>query len=347
MMPRLLFILCTLGGVLLPAATFAQTEDRGARLNPDKPPVIADDELRPIQLEITILDAPAAEAAQPALKDEQQIARLERLETEGKLIGVQRMKISLIANQPAQFQMGETAQITVGRTRAPGAPDPGGRGGFGSSFADVTRAQQIGTLIMATARPVAEGAVVELKLERSGLSTPKPPEGPDAPSEAPRTRQMTVNTTLLLREGETKIVSSSLQSKGDSREETWVLARAVVGPLNKPPGVAMISIFQLKNIAAKDAATMITTIFDRGGVRAIADVRTNTALVVSAAEADMKQIEAILSRLDENPGPPAALKLKKLEPIPEDASLFQPDAKPKTPVSIEPFRDPFLPAPQR
>lgn len=353
-MRRSLFMLCAMGGCLIPCASSAQFDggrgaDRGLSPSPPKASAIRDDDLRPIQLEIAILDAPAADAGQPALKDEQQISRLERLESEGKLTGLQRMKVSLIANQQSQFQMGETAQITVGRTMSPGPRDSGGRGGFGPSFSDVTRAQQIGTMLMATARPVENGALVEVKLERSGLTTPKPSENPDTPAEQPRTHQLTVNTTVLLPEGETKVVSSSLRSRSDgTREETWVLARAVVGPMNKPAGVAVIKIFQLKNTSAKDAADVISAVFDHGGVRAIADARTNTAIVVSAAENEMQQIEAILQKLDENGAiQPAQRLLNKLEPIPESAPLFNPDLTPPNERKpfVAPGFEPLIPRP--
>ncbi len=332
-MRRSLFMLCAISGGFLQTVAFAQFGSGGGGFGsgstPSKPPVIADEDLRPIQLEIAILDVPAAEAGQPALKDEQQIARLERLEADGKLAGLQRLRVTLIANQPSQFQLGETVQITVGRTRPPG--DPAARGGFAGQFSEATRAQNIGTLLMATARPVTGGALVDLKLERSGLNAPKPAEGADAAlSEAPRTRQLTVNSTVLLPEGETKIISSSLHSRGDgAREETWVLARVAVGPVNKPQGVSMISIFHLKNTRAKDAADMITSVFDHGNVRAIADARTNTALVVSAAENEMKQIEAILQKLDENVAAPVVPKVELREFVPDNSEPFFEPRKPQ------------------
>lgn len=323
-MRRSLFFLCALCASFNQTVSYAQFGSGGGGFGPATSPAISDDDLRPIQLEIAILDALPADAGAPALKDEQQIARLERLEADGKLTGVQRMKVSLIANQSSQLQTGETAQITVGRTRPPGSPDSSGRGGFSSQFSEMTRAQQVGTMLMATARPVAGGALVELKLERTGLHVPKAPEAADAPpTEAPRTRQLTVNTTVLLPEGESKVISSSLHPKGDNaREETWVLARVTVSPPSKPQAVSMISIFQLKNTSAKDAADVITAVFDRGGVRAIADSRTNTAIVVSAAENEMKQIEAILQKLDENTGTTVAPKVELRELAPDNSAPF-------------------------
>ncbi len=349
-MRRSLFVLCVITSSLATQAS-AQFGSGSGGGRPSGPPagtfgapakpVVPPEDLRPIELEITILDIAGAETAKTKLTDEQQLNRLERLEAEGKVAGVQRMKLNLVSNVPSQLQQGETVQITVGRTRSPGSPDPASRGGFGG-MSEVTRAQNVGTLVQATARPIASGAVVELKLERSGVTASRAPEASDTASvDSPKTNQLTVSTTLVLREGETKIVTSSHHTKGESlREESWVLARVTVAPPEKTPAVSGIRIFHLQNTSAKDTVELIASLFESKPVRAVADVRTNTVIVVSAPEDEMQQIEAILMKLDEGT---AALSptTTRLVPIPENAApLFNPAPSRKLPTA-PPGRDPL------
>ena len=311
-------MLCLLGVLSLLPSSLTWAQVNGA--SPAKPV----EDVRPMQLEIAILDVAADRTPGKPLKEDEQLARLERLETEGKLAGVQRIRLNLVANEPAQFQQGETVRLTVGRTMRPSDRDPSGRGGFGAgSFGDVTQAQQVGTLIRATARPVANGAVVELAVERSGATNPRPPAADGAPPESPKVNQLNVKTTLVLRDGERTIIASGTTSDADRpQEETWIVARVTVAPPQQAPAAAMIKIFHLKNVAADSTVTMIGTLFNRDDVRTVADPRTNTIIVASAPSDVLEQIEAILMKIDESPTAAAAPQVRKLVPIPEDSAPF-------------------------
>lgn len=321
------FILCGVmcSGLVTTMPAWAQFGSGGGGFGPAVAPPPQD--ARPIQLEIAILNVPSGENPAQRLNEEQQLARLERLEADGKLAGIQRLKLNLVANQQSQLQTGETVQMVVGRTRSP-ATDPNTRGGFGGPPSEISRSLQIGTMLQATARPTDAGALVEIKLERTGFNAPRPPAAADAPPpETPKTNQMTVSTTVALREGQNQIIGGMQSSKdGDTTiEETWVLAKVTVGPSEKP-AAAQIRIFQLRNIVANEAAKLISTVFDRPDVRAVADVRTNTLLVISAPDDTLKEIEAVLMRLDEN-----------------NVS----SAPPSNPLNLKPVADPFLPAPSK
>ncbi len=343
-MRRLLFLICAMNGCLMATSAFAQFGNAGFG-NPAVQPPVAIEDSRPIQLDITLIDIAGEDASKNKLTDEQQLSRLERLKSEGKLAGVQRLRMNLLSNQSSQLQQGETVQVPVGRTRA-GSPDQiGGRGGFGgqASMQEITQARQVGTMLSAIAKAVPGGAIVDLKLERSGLTMSRQPEAADAPPpEPPKTRQLTTNTTVMLREAETKIVGMFQSARGESqREETWVLARVAVAPPEKTPAVSSIRIFHLKNSSAKDTVEVIASIFESKHVRAVADVRTNTVIVVSAPDDEMQQIEAILMKLDEGVAAAAPPTTTRLVPIPaNDAPLFNP-APSRKPTPVPPGREPL------
>lgn len=318
-MRRAFFLCCVLCGGLITARP-AGAQFGGGGFGGGQPVAPSPEEARPIQLEIAILNVTSDENPAKRLDEEQQLTRLERLETEGKLAGIQRLKLNLVANQQSQLQTGETVQMVVGRSMRPPGADPNTRGGFGGPPSEIMRSQQIGTMVQAIARPTETGALVEIKLERTGYNAPRPPAAPDAPPpDAPKTNQMTVSTTVALLEGENQIIGGMQSSKdGDkTTEETWVLARIKLGPAQKK-AAAMLRIFQLQNIAAKDAVEVISSVFDRAGVRAVADPRTNTMLVVSAPDDTLQEIEAILQKLDQNASAPAVPQVRKLEPIPDE-----------------------------
>jgi hypothetical protein len=305
----------------------------GGGFGPPVAPKPADDP-RPIQLEITILDIAAAQKVGKQLSEEEQIARLEQLEAESKATGVHRYKLNLVSNEPGEFQQGETVQMTVGRNVRGAAPnDPAGRGGgFGVAMGDVTRAQQVGTMIRATARPVATGAVMELVVERSGTTNPRPAVDGNAPQEYPKVSQLTLKTTLVLKEGRKTIIASGITTNADRpNDETWVLARVVVGPAEKND-TAMIKIFHLQNVEANATATMISKLFNRGDVRAIPDTRTNTIIVASAPEDVLQQIEAILMKLDEPASAAVAPQVRKVVPVSDPLFETLPNIRKRTPV---------------
>ncbi len=295
------------------------------------------EDARPIQLDIAIINVAAGDEPAKPLNEEQQLARIERLEADGKLAGIQRLKLHLVANQQAQLQAGETVQMLVGRAaRFPGG-DPNNRGG-GFPAQEMTRAQQVGTLVQATARPTDAGAIVEIKLERSGVSVPRPAANAEAAPELPKTNQVTISTTVLLREGKSKIIASAQSSKeGDKpAEEVLVTARVTVGAADTKT-VSQLRIFHLQNISAKDAVEVISTVFDQGHLRVVADPRTNVILVASAPEDTLQQVEAVLLKLDEAT---AAPKVQRLVPIPDTSApaFVAPPAR-KTPTARDTLDD--------
>lgn len=298
-------LLVCLTSISLGATTaFAQFGGGGVGAAAQVPVPAAD--VQPIELEICILDV-AGPAAPQRLTDEQQLQRLERLESEHKLVGAQRFKLSLIPQQPAQLQVGETGLVPMAN-RGGFAARGGNPGGPGGAVALEMR-QNAGTMIQAMAKPMTRGVLVDLKIERTGLTASRP-ETPDAPAESPKPRQLNISTAVQMFEADAKIIGGIQTAKGDgTQEETWIVARAKFGPPVEAK-LALTTVYTLKVVQASEAAELLRSLFEVPNARFIPEIRTNT-LLVQAPDEIMKQVEPLLRMLDER-----AAEMPKTKTVP-------------------------------
>lgn len=303
-MRRSMLLVCLTSVSLATTTAFAQLGAGGIGAGGQVPAPAED--LQPIELEIAILDV-LGPASQVHLTDEQQLQRLERLESERKLVAVQRFKLCLIPQQPAQLQVGETALVPVGSNRG-GFPARGGNPG-GPGGAVALERQNVGTMIQAMAKPMTRGVLVDLKIERTGVTASRP-EAADAPAESPKPRQLNISTAVQMFEADAKIVGGIQTAKGDgNQEETWVVARAKIGPpVEAKP--ALTTVYTLKVVQASEAAELLRSLFEVPNARFIPEIRTNT-LLVQAPDEIMKQVEPLLRMLDER-----AAEMPKTKTVP-------------------------------
>ncbi len=71
-----------------------------------------------------------------------------------------------------------------------------------------------------------------------------------------------------------------------------------------PPGLPRtVQIFKLKNADAEKLKTIVLTIFDRQGLTATVDARTNS-LIISGDADTLKEVHKLVMKLDEPAKPP-------------------------------------------
>src|SRR5262245_5430193 len=115
-----------------------------------------------ITLEVLIAEAPAAEANAAAPS----AAAVLELEKAGKLTWSSRFRLTGLENQKASVKFGELTPVVVGRTIS----------NIGVSFPTYTT-MPFGSELTAISRVQSDGAVVtDLKVQRSVISPPQPPD---------------------------------------------------------------------------------------------------------------------------------------------------------------------------
>lgn len=226
----------------------------------------------------------------------------------GKLVGKTAVRLSVLENQSARLQFGETVPRATGRTVR---PEVGFRGGTLASYSDV----QVGTLVQAIARSEDDGSIVaDLKIERSGLAASgrnAAVGGADNPEQPPQNvGQLSLATTVRLKAGEPAIVGGRDLASGGETAQTWIVATAQLagdkaaagandraaapsaGPVNE------VRVFALKHASAADLTGVLVNVFAGQPLRIAAEPRTNSILVVGPA-AHLQTAQALLTRLDE------------------------------------------------
>lgn len=76
-----------------------------------------------------------------------------------------------------------------------------------------------------------------------------------------------------------------------------LLSPALAGAQPPPGAPRTINVFTLKNADAEKLRPIVTTIFGRQGVTAVADARTNS-LIVAADKDTLKEVNKLVTELD-------------------------------------------------
>lgn len=169
-----------------------------------------------------------------AADDSAFIAKLRELEKADKLPGLTRLRLSTLGGTKGMTQLGGESPVVTGRTIR-GRDAPGG--GFGGQSPVTIQFRNHGTILQATPRVEAGGAIqVQMDLSRSGLrSETAAPAGtsPDggAPAAEPQipagTTTLTMESTLRIKDGQTVVAQGfeSLSEKEATQTIVLVTAR--------------------------------------------------------------------------------------------------------------------------
>ena len=240
-------------------------------------------------------------------------ARIAELEKQGQISQLTRMRLTTLDQNPAQLQFGQRTPVATGRTRARGFARQGGGAnpaeGGGPVVSTSYTIENVGTLIGVTPHVEEDDTVsLKLELEKSHIEPAAAGEpGADATDVPPaRTATLQSRSTVRLRSGQTAVVGQSQSSAQGESGQTVILVTAHVSAAPAPvktPGVAQkhqLKVFALHNAQAEASAAVLTKLFKDGVVKIGADGRTNSVLAQGPPEV-LSEIEAILSRLDQQP----------------------------------------------
>lgn len=228
--------------------------------------------------------------------------RIAELEKQGKLTSISRFHLSTLENQKALIQIGERVPVTTGVQRFSSRAS-GGNTGRSVSYQDT------GSIVSATARIESDDRiVVELNIEQSRLKkSDLAPEGGDkkvAVFDPPKTSTLTVQSTVILRNGKAMLLGGRRRFVGASGSHTMILVSGRIlqasssakaeGAAGKPQ---QLRIFHLKNTAVKEVSLLVKKLIPSGNYIAEADERSNT-LLVKATKDHMSAIETLINELD-------------------------------------------------
>ncbi len=258
---------------------------------------------RAIALEVLIVgtkggpkDEHAAELSGPSDKV---AARLRKLESEGQIVVIDRIRLTTVENQKTLVQGGRAAPVASGRTLV-------GRGGPPQTS---YRQQSVGTLISATARVDGDVVIVELQVEKSELERRPSKPQPDDEFVPLGTETLTSQATVRIESGKT-VLASGLERRADAeRSGQLVLASArLLGSssdtkAHAPAGGAAerrVRVFALKSASAENVAAVIKAILGdhSSRIRLGVDSRTNSLIVSAEKEQDLDLVENLLGVLD-------------------------------------------------
>lgn len=162
------------------------------------------------------------------------LARIEQLESDGKLRAQSRFKLTTVEHDEAKAQFSEMKHVVSSRTSSPtmsrGTPAPGGSGrATPSGFNTVSYVQQnFGTLVTARTRVETSGTIlVQFNLERSYPVEETEPADGTAPAPAGY-QTMTCKSTLRVRDGGTVLADSRAVTSGQQASQTLILVSAHV-----------------------------------------------------------------------------------------------------------------------
>jgi type II secretory pathway component GspD/PulD (secretin) len=155
-----------------------------------------------------------------------------KLEEQGKLGGVQRLKLVALENAEARLTLGETAPVVTGRTRT-GGQGGGGFGGGGFPGSESITYMDLGTTVVLTSRVEKDGSVVaQFNVQRANFAPQKPVEkvdGQETPVAAPPRRlTSTISTAARIAPGQTAVLCGQQTLTGSTPSELWVLVTAKV-----------------------------------------------------------------------------------------------------------------------
>jgi type II secretory pathway component GspD/PulD (secretin) len=257
---------------------------------------------------------------------EEVAARVRELQSEGRIDVVDRIRLTTVEDQKAQFQAGRVAPVVSGRSFA-------GRGVSPQRSQLSYQQKNLGTLITAVARVDGNAIVVELQVEKSQLERRAGSPKPDDEFVPLATETLTTQATVRIRSGKT-VLAGSLETRADTKSsEQLILASArLLEPALRAEDVAptqsatkrQIRIFSLQHTDAEAAAAIIKELSDDDSeqIKVAVDSRSNSLIVAAEKVYQLVAIEAILLRLDERVsrrGPRSPKNAEKVDATPEKA----------------------------
>jgi type II secretory pathway component GspD/PulD (secretin) len=260
---------------------------------------------RAVGIEVLIVDAKGGTEDEHALglpgPSDEVAARLQELESQGRIVVIDRIRLTTVENQKTLFQAGRDAPLATGRST-------GGRGGgFQTSY----RHQNLGTLISTTARVDGGAIVVELEVEKSQLERRAGRPQTEDEFVPLATETLTSQNTLRIGSGKT-VLAGSLERRADAESSAQLIlasARLLEPSTNAKEAATtggvnarQTRVFSLQRARAEDAAPLVEGLadVDSGRINVNVDPRTNSLIVSAEKEHHLDVIEAILLRLDES-----------------------------------------------
>jgi hypothetical protein len=165
-------------------------------------------------VDTTLLTGPSKDVAE----------NIGELESNGKLFVANRMELSVIENQQAMLQVGETVPVVTGSSY------------FGGSRTPVNTYQQrsVGTLLSVTAAASKQGIAMNLTFEKSEIVPAKPAEDDEAPT-PDRTSTLTQQSTVHVQDGHSTLVGTLVGQSGEQSNGAFLVIgaelREEAGPL--------------------------------------------------------------------------------------------------------------------
>lgn len=179
-----------------------------------------------IDIEVTILETAAegdasfenvkltGEAASVA-------ATIKRLQGEGRLRVLERLRTTAVENQVAMIQVGKQQPVTRGRTmRSPSRDLPGG------SSAPVMSMEDFGTLLNTVSRVSGEEVMIELKVEKSWIQPGESVSDDETAEFLSTTDKLSIQSTLKVATGEVAYVGGKVIEANGRRSRLLVLLTA-------------------------------------------------------------------------------------------------------------------------
>ena len=181
-------------------------------------------------IEVVIAELSSTDAGPANQADEALIKRVLELESASRLTSIQRVRISVMDQQPSTIQAGQTSAIVTGRSSRGGgfggASAPGDRGPVSESYS----MQNGGTLIRIV--PAIKGNVVtmECAVEQTKLGSrrPTPTDGEAASAPPPGNSTLSISSILRIKSGDVAILSSQQSAHGKEGSLTVVFVCAKV-----------------------------------------------------------------------------------------------------------------------
>ena len=230
-------------------------------------------------------------------------ARVQELESAGKIDLIDRFRLTTIENQKALVQLGRTAAVVTGRAF-------GGRGG---PVRDSYQQQQFGTLVSAIGKLDGNAVILELTIEKSQLERRDAADElqPGADIAPPATQTLTSQATVRIANGATVLVGGMQTTIGSKARQHFVLATARILPpaaeskVRVRPAAAekQTRIVPLNTVSAPEAAKVVKEVYrdliDQFNIGV--DSESN-AIIIHASKKQLEAIEALLRKLDDQVG---------------------------------------------
>lgn len=266
---------------------------------------------RMVTIEVSIVEL--AEKPNPDEKLDPQtsqalVSRIRELETQGKLSGLTRIRLSTLEGSEASAQTSERVAVTTGRTALSGRP---GREG---QIATQLQYQNFGTLVRAVSRiEPGDSIVLDLQIEKTSLlRQPRPADAENVALDGVTMGGFATTefkSSVSIPNGQTIVVQSTgSSSTTDAPKRVVILVTAdaeqtpqvSILPAVQPEEEHALTVFELRSVKVDEMRDVIQEMLPHELISMASDVRTNK-LLVRASPKHTKIIEGILSILDKEP----------------------------------------------